>query len=71
MNETETVNVLHHMEDLRKAWKAQDFRFTKEQKEQYDLLLAARRDRVNFFHKNNMVFKGPKICKQKEETVEE
>ena len=32
---TETVNVLPHLQELRATWKTQDFRFTKDQQEQY------------------------------------
>ena len=39
-------DILIQMEDLRKQWKAQDFRYTKEQKEQYEMLLALRRARI-------------------------
>ena len=41
MNHTDTVNVLSHLQELRKTWKIQDFRFTKDQQEQYDMLLAS------------------------------
>ena len=40
---TSTVNVLPHLVELRKTWKDQDFRFTKEQQEEYDILLQARK----------------------------
>ena len=46
---TSTVNVLPHLVELRKTWKDQDFRFTKEQQEEYDILLQARKERVKFF----------------------
>jgi hypothetical protein len=39
-------DILRQMEDLRKQWKVQDFRYTKEQKEQYEMLLALRRARI-------------------------
>ena len=68
---TSTVNVLPHLEDLRKVWKQQDFRFTKEQQEEYDILLQARKERVKFFYESNRVQVGPKIVKKVEETPEE
>jgi len=68
---TSTVNVLPHLEELRKVWKQQDFRFTKEQQEEYDLLLQARKERVKFFYESNRVQVGPKIVKKVEETPEE
>jgi len=69
---TSTVNVLPHLEDLRKTWREQDFRFTKDQQEQYDMLMQARRERVAFFYESNRVQVGPKIVKKVEDkSVEE
>ena len=39
-------DILTQMEDLRKQWKVQNFRYTKEQKDQYEMLLALRRARI-------------------------
>ena len=36
---TSTVNVLPHLQELSVKWREQDFRFTKEQQEEYDMLL--------------------------------
>ena len=55
---TETVNVLPHMVELRETWRRQNFVFTKEQQEEYDILLAARRERVKYFYDNDLVSKG-------------
>ena len=68
---TSTVNVLPHLEDLRKVWKQQDFRFTKEQQEEYDILLQARKERVKFFYESKRVQVGPKVTKKVEETQED
>ena len=68
---TSTVNVLPHLQELRKVWKQQDFRFTKEQQEEYDILLQARKERVKFFYESNRVQVGPKVVKKVEETPEE
>ena len=68
---TSTVNVLPHLEELRKVWKQQDFRFTKEQQEEYDILLQARKERVRFFYESNRVQVGPKVTKKVEETQED
>ena len=68
---TDTVNVLPHMQELRQLWREQDFRFTKEQQEEYDILLQARKERVKFFYESNRVQVGPKIVKKVEETPEE
>ena len=55
---TETVNVLPHLKELREIWRKQDFVFTKQQQEEYDLLIAARRERVRYFYENGLVSKG-------------
>ena len=68
---TSTVNVLPHLEDLRKTWRQQDFRFTKDQQEQYDMLLQARRERVAFFYESNRVQIGPKVIKKAEPEQED
>jgi len=67
---TSTVNVLPHLEELRKTWKVQDFNFSKPQQEEYDILLQARRERVKWFYETNRVQVGPKVIK-KEEVVQE
>ncbi len=68
---TSTVNVLPHLQDLRKVWKQQDFRFTKEQQEEYDILLQARKERVKFFYETKRVQVGPKVTKKVEEVQED
>jgi hypothetical protein len=68
---TDTVNVLPHLQELRKTWKLQDFRFTKEQQQEYDMLLQARRERVAWFYETNRVQVGPKVTKEKEKEEEQ
>ena len=68
---TSTVNVLPHLEDLRKTWRQQDFRFTKEQQEEYDMLLQARKERVRWFYETNRVQVGPKVTKKAEPEQED
>ena len=63
---TETVNVLPHLKELRETWRNQDFRFTKEQQEQYDMLMQARRERVSWFYETKRVQVGPKVIKKEE-----
>ena len=63
---TETVNVLAHLEELRKTWKDQDFRLTKDQQQQYDMLMQARKERVAWFYELDRVQKGPKVSVKKE-----
>jgi hypothetical protein len=55
---TDTVNVLPYLQELKETWRRQDFAFTKQQQEEYDLLLAARRERVKYFYANGLVSKG-------------
>ena len=68
---TSTVNVLPHLEELREKWREQDFRFTKEQQEEYDILLQARKERVKFFYESNRVQVGPKVIKKAEPEQED
>ena len=68
---TSTVNVLPHLDELRKTWRQQDFRFTKEQQEEYDMLLQARKERVRWFYETNRVQVGPKVIKKAEPEQED
>ena len=65
---SQTVNVLPHLKELRETWKNQDFTFTKQQQEEYDMLIAARRERVAEFYATGRVQVGPK---KKAEEVQE
>jgi hypothetical protein len=66
---SDTVNVLPHINELKLAWRRQDFKFTAQQQEEYDLLLQARRERVAEFYATGRVQIGPK--KKAEEAQEE
>ena len=68
---TSTVNVLPHLNELRDTWRQQDFRFTKDQQDQYDMLIQARRERVRWFYETNRVQVGPKVIKKTEEVQED
>ena len=65
MNE-QIPNVLSHIQELKLAWRKQDFVFTKQQQEEYDLLLATRRERVKQFYAEGRVFKGSYKAKEVE-----
>ncbi|NBW13131.1 MAG: hypothetical protein EBR82_34430 [Caulobacteraceae bacterium] len=67
---TDTVNVLPHLKQLRADWRKQNFNFTKEQKEKYELLTLARYERIRFFKENDLVAKGPKVSPT-DEVIEE
>jgi hypothetical protein len=60
-----TSNILHHINELKDAWRRQDMTFTRQQQESYDILLQARRERVLGFHKDGRVFKGSKASADK------
>lgn len=63
---TENIpNVLHHIRELKDTWRRQDFTFTKQQQEEYDLLIATRRERVRYFYDNDMVCKISKSAQDK------
>ena len=68
---TSTVNVLPHLQELRVKWREQDFRFTREQQEEYDMLMKARRERVRWFYETDRVQVGPKVIKKVEEVQED
>ena len=46
------------MKELKELWSKQSFRFTTEQKEEYDRLLKLRRERVKYMCDNGLVWKG-------------
>jgi hypothetical protein len=60
-----TSNILHHLRELRVAWRRQDFVFTGKQTEEYSILLQARRERVLGFYAEGRVFKGSKAAADK------
>ena len=51
---TDTVNVLLHLRELEATWRRQEFKYTKQQQEEYDLLIATRRERVAYFYENDL-----------------
>ena len=59
-------NVLPHIQELKETWRRQDFTFNKQQQEEYDLLLATRRERVKQFYAEGRVFKGSYKAKEEE-----
>ena len=69
---TETVNVLPHLQELKETWRRQDFRFSKQQKEEYDMLIQARRERVKYFYEAGLVAKpGERLHKEEEKEQED
>lgn len=66
-----TSHVLHHLRELQTAWRKQDFKLSLSQKEEYDILLTARRERVRHFYETGRVFKGSKAAFDKENAAAE
>ena len=60
-----TSNILHHINDLKNAWRRQDFVLTGKQQDEYSILLQARRERVRGFYETGRVFKGSKAAADK------
>lgn len=58
MPETDTVDVLPHLNEMKEIYRRQDFKFSSSQSEEYDLLIAARRERVKYFYSAGLVSKG-------------
>jgi hypothetical protein len=61
-----TSNIIHHLRELQDAWRRQEFVFTNKQTEEYDILIAARRQVVRGFYAEGRVFKGSKAAFDKE-----
>ena len=50
--------VLKRLNELRKVYQEQTFKFTSEQQKEYDSLKEMRRERVKYFYDNDLVWKG-------------
>ena len=50
--------VLKRLNELRKVYQEQTFKFTSEQQKEYDNLKQLRRQRVKYFYDNDLVWKG-------------
>ena len=61
------LDILRQLQDLRKTWRNQDFHYTREQKEQYEMLVELRRARVAQFYEEGRV----SVTKPKSRKVEE
>jgi len=62
---TDTINVLPHLRELESTWRRQEFKYTKQQQEEYDLLITTRRERVAYFYENDLVSVGSKASQDK------
>lgn len=64
---TETIaNVLSHLKELQIVWRKQDFVLSSQQQEEYNLLIATRRERVQQLYQEGRVFKGSYKAKEEE-----
>jgi len=64
---TETIaNVLSHLKELQIVWRKQDFVLSSQQQEEYNLLIATRRERVQQLFQEGRVFKGSYKAKEEE-----
>ena len=50
--------VIKRLNELRKVYQEQTFKFTSEQLKEYDSLKEMRRERVKYFYDNDLVWKG-------------
>lgn len=62
--------ILYDLRELNTIWRKQNFQYTKEQQVTYDRLIQLRRERVQYFYANNLVFKGSKAAFDKEQAEE-
>ena len=58
--------ILYDLRELNTTWRKQSFQYTKEQQALYDRLVQLRRERVQYFYANNLVFKGSRAAYDKE-----
>ena len=58
--------ILYDLRELNTIWRKQNFQYTKEQQVTYDRLIQLRRERVQYFYANDLVFKGSKAAFDKE-----
>ena len=56
---SDSPTVLQRLNELRLMWREQNFKFTKEQAEAYEVLLARRRERVSQLMKEGRMWIGP------------
>lgn len=54
------TEVLYRMNDIRKAWRENDFQYPEGLREEYELLVSVRRERVASFYRDGLVSKGRK-----------
>lgn len=58
--------IVYQLRELQDVWRKNNFHLNDGQQVTYDKLLQLRRERVQFFYTNNLVFKGSKAAFDKE-----
>ena len=57
MIDSDIPNVIPHLNELRDTWRSQNYEFNESQQEEYNMLLATRRDRVKQLYEQGRVCK--------------
>lgn len=59
-------NVLPYIQELKDEWRRKDFVFTKQQREEYNLLLTTRRERVKQLYTEGRFYKSSGKAKEED-----
>ena len=51
--------IIRELQELRKAWRVQNFSYTQSQQSRYDELMMLRRAFINKWEEDGLVWKGP------------
>jgi hypothetical protein len=62
--------IVYQLRELQDVWRKNNFQLNEGQQVTYDKLLQLRRERVQYFYANNLVFKGSKAAFDKEQAEE-
>lgn len=65
------VGTLTELAELKKTYRKQDFKFTQDQRQRYDLLLELRRSHVFEYYEDGRVWIGPSMAGKKLDESEE
>jgi len=58
-------STLIELTELKKTYRKQDFKFTQDQRQRYDLLLELRRSHVAEYYEDGLVWIGPSMAGKK------
>ena len=62
--------IVYQLRELQDVWRKNNFHLNEGQQVTYDRLIQLRRQRVQYFYANNLVFKGSKAAFDKEQAEE-